>query len=312
LIKAVAAAGSLGLLLLGSACSVRTRHGFPDVIRGKDAEYSGAALLRTKTAVGEKRRALQASLLEEFSRSPESFIKRIPKIDRHFLFDAVVDGQTMMRVGRPADGGKWVCDPESLGEHAIVYSFGVGDDISFDMDMAGLFGCQVYLFDPNPTVVAGFPSLESGYPCGAGRLFYLPIGLGPVSSEKGREWALVIKGQTCVTKSLLDIARSLRHTHVDVLKIDIEGGEFSSLREILSSGTLAALNVKMLLVEFHIGNSGLFGDFVRLIADLCQKDYWIYRKEFNPRSVKCAEYAFVKSSFLAAGSNPPPGQARRP
>lgn len=311
-VKATAAACGLALLLLGCASPGRTKQGFPDVIHAKDAAYRGAAPLRTDSAVLEKRRALQASLLEEFSRSPEAFVKRICVKDRHFLFDAVVDGQAMMRVGRPADGGKWVCNPQSLGDHAIVYSFGVGDDISFDTDMAGLFGCQVYMFDPNPAVAAGFPSLQSGYPCGAGRLFYFPIGLGPVSNEKGREWDLVIKGRTCATKSLRDIARSFRHASVDVLKIDIEGGEFSSLREILSSGTLAALNVKMLLVEFHVRNSGLFGDFVRLIADLSQKDYWLYRREFNPRNVKCAEYAFVKSSFLAARSSPVPGPAHRP
>ena len=306
------AAVAVAVSLLGSAHSSGTRQLFADFIHSKDTVYRGGKTLRTKIEIQKKRRALQASLLEEFSGNPEAFVRRIPKKERNFVFDAVVDGQTMMRVGRPADGGKWVCNPQLLEDHAVVYSFGVGEDISFDTDMAGLFGCQVYLFDPNPTVVEKFPSLESGYSCGAGRLFYSPIGLGPVSTEKGREWDLVIKGRTCVTKSLLDIARSLHHPRVDVLKIDIEGGEYSSLLEILSSGALGALDVKMVLVEFHLWNAGLFGNFVGLVAALAKEDYWLYRKEFNPTNIDCAEYAFVKSSFLDTSPDREPGHAIMP
>jgi hypothetical protein len=275
-----------------------TRRFFADFIHSQDTAYREARTLRTKTEIQEKRLALQASLLAEFSRDPEAFVRRVPKKERNFVFDAVVDGQAMIRVGRPADGGKWICQPQLLGDHAVVYSFGVGEDISFDTDMAGLFGCQVYLFDPNPRVGDRFPPPEASYPCGAGRLFYSPIGLGPVSAKKGREWDLTIKGRACVTKSLLDIARSLHHPRVDVLKIDSEGGEYASLHEILSSGALAALDVKMILVEFHFWDRGLFGNFVGLVGALAKEDYWLYRKEFNPRNIACAEYAFVKSSFL--------------
>lgn len=276
-------------------------------IRGRDAAYRGSTTLLTGTEVQEKRRALQASLLDEFAKDPDGFVRSVPRKDRHFLFDAVVGGRTEMRVGRAADGGKWVCDPQALPDQAVVYSFGVGDDISFDTDMAGLFGCQVHLFDPTPKVAARFLPEGPGYPCGQGHLFYHPIGLGPVSTKKGREWDLVIKGRRCETRSLLAIARSLQHSRVDILKIDSEGGEIASLQEVLSSGALAALDVKMLLVEFHFWSAGLFAAFVGLVAALAQDDYWLYRKEFNPRNIACAEYAFVKAPFLDAG---PPGSRR--
>ena len=291
-IIAVSACLYLGLAFCAS--SSHRRSSFPEIIRSQDEGYRGSPLLRTAAGISEKKRALQASLLGEYSRDPDGFVKRIAKKDRHFLFDAVVDGCVTMRVGRPGDGGKWIYEPETLGEEAIVYSFGVGEDISFDTGMAGLFGCRVYQFDPNPEVAAVFPSAAGGYPCGAGRLFYSPLGLGPVSTEKGREWSLVIKGRACPAKSLGDIARGLGHDHVDVLKIDIEGGEFAVLHEILSSGTLASLSVKMLLVEFHVWDAGLFGDFLRLFADLDAAGYRLYRKEFNPSNIRCAEYAFVK------------------
>jgi Methyltransferase domain len=311
-LRALALAGGIGLVILGAVHCARNRPDFVGFIHGKDAAYRAGPAIRTGTEVRAKRRALQAALLEEFSANPEAFVKRIPKEERHFLFDAVVDGQAMMRVGRPADGGKWVCNPQFLGDRSIVYSFGVGEDISFDTDMAGLFGSQVYLFDPNPEVAGGFPERESGYLCGTGRLFYRAVGLGPVSTEKGREWDLVIKGRACEAKSLLDISRSLGHARVDIVKIDIEGGEYASLSEILSSRALTELDVKMVLVEFHFWDDGRFADFIRLVAALAQEDFWLYRKEFNPANIKCAEYAFVRSSFLDPRPGREPGLSERP
>jgi len=190
---------AVAVLLVVSTHSIGTGQLFADFIHNKDAAYRGGKTLRTKIEIQNKRRALQASLLEEFSRDPEAFVGRIPKKERNFVFDAVVDGQTTMRVGRPADGGKWVRNPQLLENHAAVYSFGVGEDILFDTDMAGLFGCQVYLFDPNPAVVEKFPAPESGYPCGAGHPENPPFSLalearccGPELSFGfgGTPWAL--------------------------------------------------------------------------------------------------------------------------
>jgi hypothetical protein len=298
---------SLWVILSFSANGSTAEQTLVNAIHSKNRSYHEAQPLRSIEELREKRLAIQTSVLEEFYKNPEAFIKQIPKKERHYLFDAVVDPQVMIRVGRPGDGGKWVCNLQLLGEHPIVYSFGVGDDISFDTDMAGLFGAQVYMFDPNPIVVKVLPPLQEGYPCGAGRLFYYPIGLGPVSAEKDHEWDLVIKGKKCQAKSLLDIARSFHHSRVDILKIDIEGGEFAALHEILSSGALAALDVKMLLVEFHLWNQDLFRDFVDLIGSLTKENYLIYRKEFNATNIKCAEYALVKLSFLNSGQTEEPG-----
>jgi len=298
---------SLVLIFSFSANCSRTEQTLANYIHNKNNRYQEVMPLRSIEKIQEKRLAIQTSVLKDFYNNPEAFINQIPKKERHYLFDAVVDPQVMIRVGRLGDGGKWVCNPHLLGEHPIVYSFGVGDDISFDTDMAGFFGAQVYMFDPNPVVAKALPPLQEGYSCGAGHLFYFPIGLGPVSAEKGHEWDLVIKGKKCQAKSLLDIARSFNHNRIDILKIDIEGGEFAALDEIISSGALTSLDVKMLLVEFHFWNSTLFRNFVDLIGRLTENNYLIYRKEFNAHNIKCAEYALVKLSFLNSGQTEEPG-----
>ena len=46
-------------------------------------------------------------------------------------------------------GGFYVL-PKLLNKRSIVYSFGIGKDISFDKEIIRAFNCKVYGFDPTP------------------------------------------------------------------------------------------------------------------------------------------------------------------
>jgi hypothetical protein len=120
------------------------------------------------------------------------------------------------------------------------------------------------------------------------------VGLGPVSLDPDKADDLVLEDQKCKVKRLNEIAGELKHNHVDILKVDIEGGEMAALTEILTSGTLARLSVKQLLVEFHLWDDEHWGSFVRIISLLREQGYLIFRKEFNPsHSETCAEFCFL-------------------
>jgi FkbM family methyltransferase len=296
--RALAVSLLAGFLLLASTGCHHSQINFANEIEQKDQLFESSLKLRQPAEIQQKKIDDHLAILKKFKQNPDEFARGIIKKERHYLFDGVVDPEVTIRVGRLGDGGKWICNPQRLGEKPIVYSIGVGEDISFDTDMAGLFGAQVFMFDPNPTVAKNFPVKEDGYECGAGRLFYQAIGLGPVSSEKGKEWDLIIDGQHCQARSLADLAASFNHSTVDILKIDVEGGEYAALHQLLSSGTLNKLAVKMILIEFHFWNDELFKDFLTLIDGLTEQGYLIYRKEFNATNIKCAEYAFVHKSFL--------------
>lgn len=268
---------------------------FSELIQQKNKEFLDNPVPPAKMGISDRRSQIQDQTLQEFDQCPQCFVNKIVGAQRTYLFDAITDCDATVRVGTLFDGGKWVCDPQYLPKRPIAYSFGVGDNISFDMDMAGVFGCDVYLFDPSPSVVTGFSNFKSGQPCGRGHIYFQPTGLGPVSSKGQDQWKLVIEGKTCPVKSLADIARSLSHNHVDILKIDIEGGEFAALLQMLSAQTLLSLQVKQLLVEFHLWDDESFANFVRIIGSLKKQGFLLFRKEFNPYAAdKCAEYAFVK------------------
>jgi FkbM family methyltransferase len=253
----------------------------------------------TKGQLQARRLAAQTQHFRDFEQCPSCFAKQIQGGDRMFLFDAVVDCGTTLRVGTWRDGGKWLCNPDQLPSAAVVYSFGAGDEISFDQEMATTFGANVYLFDPTPSLSRKYESLKAGQARGRGRIFFHAMGLGPVSPEPGEAWALTLEGQRCPVASLGDIARTIGHDHVDILKIDIEGAEFAALQLMLAKNTLTRLHVQQVLVEFHLWSDRAFGDFVDVVRRLADQGYLLFRKELNPTdATRCAELAFVHKSRI--------------
>ena len=214
-----------------------------------------------------------------------------------FVFDAVIDAKNMVRVGTFGDGGKWVSNPQALRTRTVVYTFGAWNEISFDAEMAGLYGCEVHCFDPAPSVCRpNFARCRPGQPVGKGTFSFHPVGLGPVSLDPDKADDLVLENQKCKVKCLSEIAAELGHRRVEILKIDIEGGEMASLPEIITSGTLESLSVKQLLIEFHLWDDEHFSSFVHVIGLLREQGYLIFRKEFNPLDGRrCAEFSFLST-----------------
>ena len=64
------------------------------------------------------------------------------------------------------------------------------------------------------------------------------IAHGLVENQNGTEVQL---------KTLADICRELGHTHIDVLKMDIEGSEYPVMEDILASD----ISIAQILVETH-------------------------------------------------------------
>ena len=44
----------------------------------------------------------------------------------------------------------WTFCPQNLDEHSVIYSFGVGEDISFDLRLIQHFNLHLHAFDPSP------------------------------------------------------------------------------------------------------------------------------------------------------------------
>jgi len=153
--------------------------------------------------------------------------------------------------------GGWHILKDSLSAQSIVYSFGVGKDISFDKSIIDKYQCKLFAFDPTPEVIKWVNNQEidskfifkpiavsnkNGY-----LNFFAPTNENHIShrsrpsSETGGQSIEV----PCF--NLASIMKKLGHNHIDLLKMDIEGAEYEVLDNIIFSG----IKIDQLVVEFH-------------------------------------------------------------
>ena len=153
--------------------------------------------------------------------------------------------------------GGWSVAPHKITSDSVVYSFGVGEDISFDLGMISQFGVTVHAFDPTPRSIAwlhaqttpiGFRFHEYGIANydGVAR-FFPPDNRTFVSYSAVHRGSLATGLVDAPVRRLSSIMQQLGHEHIDVLKMDIEGSEYDVIEDVLRSN----VSVNQLLVEFH-------------------------------------------------------------
>lgn len=154
-------------------------------------------------------------------------------------------------------GGFYLC-PEILDENSIVYSFGIGEDISFDNAVNNNIGCHVFGFDPTPKSIKWiktqrihekFHFYEFGISNKSGFVdFFLPNNPNHISGSTITQKNVdVMKKISVEMKTINDIMYELGHNHIDVLKMDIEGSEYAVIDNILDS----KISITQILIEFH-------------------------------------------------------------
>ena len=149
------------------------------------------------------------------------------------------------------DGGKWLCGLHEvhkirsiggrrygIGEShydspCIVYSMGSANEFSFERRVRTVApGCEIHTFDP--TV------MESGKGKDAYDSYHGDYGFGGQDSQVG----------PFPIKSIATIMKELNHTHVDYLKIDVEGFEWNFFLTVDWKYT----KVGQILIEVHPWN----------------------------------------------------------
>lgn len=155
---------------------------------------------------------------------------------------------------------EWTFNPSHLNEQSVIYSFGVGEDISFDLKLIDHYKLHIHAFDPSPRSIEWVKkqSLNENfhfYPFGLaaqdGTLSFsepdVPgvhsLTISDSNAEKGAE----LRTHLLPVHRLPSIIEKLGHDRIDILKMDIEGAEYEVIDDILNS----PVPIAQLLIEFH-------------------------------------------------------------
>lgn len=189
----------------------------------------------------------------------------------------------MIRLG--TNYGGWIIpNNNSLNEESIVYSCGVGEDISFDIKLQNLYNCNIFLIDPTKKSIKHFNEFkkyceDKNFKFTGGiqpdyyenikndnpsidKFTYLDIG---VWSKKDKLKFYKQSNSNYVSQSLINgmftknydivnvdslknIMEMNNHTHIDLLKLDIEGAEIEVLKQMLRDKIFP----KYLCIEFDL------------------------------------------------------------
>jgi FkbM family methyltransferase len=162
----------------------------------------------------------------------------------------------------------WTFCPDSIDKDSVVYSFGVGGDVSFDLQLIRRFHLHVHAFDPSPGSVAwvqtqAFPEEFHFHPFGLaatdGHISFAEPAEPGIHSlfaiPGGKESVRDLKQHVLPVHRLPTIMKQLGHEKIDILKMDIEGAEYEVIEDIIT----LPLPVSQVLIEFHhrFGHIGL-------------------------------------------------------
>jgi FkbM family methyltransferase len=215
--------------------------------------------------------------LNSLGRKPTGTVSGSP-LQKYVDASALLPPGELLHLGTKYGG--WLIPAASgLTDKSVCYLAGAGENISFDCALARHFHCEVRIIDPTPRAVQHFRQLEQAVREGRrfainnsksefyeitaadlARLKFLPIGLADQDVELRFYLPKNPSHVSCSTVNLqktddyfMAQCRRIRTVmeqegdeKVDLIKMDIEGAEYSVIRDILASGLLP----RILLIEF--------------------------------------------------------------
>jgi FkbM family methyltransferase len=227
------------------------------------------------------------------------FLKQ--RLRQHRLRQAGVGEES---ASQPIVIGGWSLWPELVRRQSVVYSFGVGDSVVWDLEMIRRFGVTVHAFDPTPASIAWvaqqklprqFVFHDVGISNFDGVLeFYPPRRSGSTHFSQERRGRLLDRRPPVAgrVQRLSTTMQILGHERIDVLKLDVEGAEFEAIPDLIASG----IEVDQLLVEIHYqfrSRSFRMGlDLIQQLKDCGMQCLYVSERGF--------EFSFVRRGLVAA------------
>ena len=196
------------------------------------------------------------------------------KLSKAMLLDKNLNASLLMQV----------CGARTLFDQrqCLIYSFGSNGDSSFEEGMLQKSSCEVHTFDPFIELdvkesVRNRPGIN-----------FHDYGIAATTSLSDRSLQM---------KNINDIMSDLRHKWVDILKLDVEGSEWSILSSIYEQQR-PGLKATQLLLELHYPSAAseqlIWGVFDNLFHD----NFRLFSVEPNVHCGVDCSLAYLEFSFI--------------
>ncbi|KZT21819.1 hypothetical protein NEOLEDRAFT_1138811 [Neolentinus lepideus HHB14362 ss-1] len=192
------------------------------------------------------------------------------------------------RVGDMGDGGKWTCGLSRIAQKpdCIVYSVGINYESSFEAELLERSRhCEVWGYDF--TVSAFGPQITKAV---KGRTHFRAYRLA--GSEAPEESQFTLEA----------LMRMNGHTHIDILKVDIESWEFETLASLIKPYIASGrpLPFGQLQLEIHLWGKK-FSEFLgwwEMLEDAGLRPFMtepnlVYQNYNKESNTELAEYSFI-------------------
>jgi FkbM family methyltransferase len=182
-------------------------------------------------------------------------------------------------------GGWYVPTHMNLNKSSVIYSGGVGEDMSFDIKLQSKYNCNIYLIDPTTKAIKHFEEIREYYKDNDKKVItgniqpdyfynienetpnfekinYIDYGLWNENTElkfykqenDNYVSQSIINGMfsnnfdIIKTKTIKTIMDENNHRHIDLLKLDIEGAENKVLEKMFEDN----IYPNYILIEFDL------------------------------------------------------------
>jgi FkbM family methyltransferase len=182
--------------------------------------------------------------------------------------------------------GGYVVPLDLIDSDWICYSGGLGEDISFELELIEATGCRVFGFDPIPRAAAYVKRAAAENP----RLEFRQVGLwsgdttarfyAPTDSDHVSHSIANLQRTGAYIeapcRSLVSLMKEFGHEHIDLLKLDVEGAEYEVLEPVFDG----QLVVRVLCIDFHkVRSLDHMASAVRQLAEVGYAPVHVHRTD---------------------------------
>ena len=199
----------------------------------------------------------------------------------------------LKRYGNTSDSGKILCGVENMQglDKCVVYSLGSNNMFDFEQAISDQTLCEIHTYD-----CTSLPPSES-----IDRLRFHPVCIGKGAQlqmniyPSVRTYDQPMNNDTLVYKNFPNVVQENSHTHIHILKMDIEGGEYAAFADLFSGKNNFILPYQI-SYESHWWNKDIYHAIMhqQIFAQLWKNGYRFLQHEINQYSNNCVEWTLLR------------------